>query len=278
MTSPFLAWRPLVQGAGVVLLLWPLLVRAHTDPTSKFYVADVRGESFVQTASRLISLDEKSVYPAQGAIIVTSEGASNAIVLSNGTGLALGSNTRLEMRRFVQEPFRPNRANLETEPSVSHTLGVVSRGSVGICTAQMVAGSTMTFQSALGSAAIRGGKLLLSVTDEATVISLIDGDITVRVGERDASGQALRGGQQIVIRRVAGAEPAVLVQNIPAPDLETIDEQLTLACIARRTVYFDTTGNAEDPLVAVPLTPIRTPDDVTDDNRLSPSFIGNGSD
>lgn len=50
---------------------------------------------------------------------------------------------RLEIQKFVQEPLTPNRSDMEVEPSIFNTSNFMPRGSVGLCTSKMVAGSTM---------------------------------------------------------------------------------------------------------------------------------------
>jgi len=70
------------------------------------------------------------------------------MVYSNGTGIYFDPDTRMEIRKFVQEPFTPNRADMETEPSISQTQTFLSRGLVGLCTSRLVAGSSMVYQTA----------------------------------------------------------------------------------------------------------------------------------
>jgi hypothetical protein len=143
------------------------------------------------------------------------------------------------MRRFLQEPFSPNRSDLEVEPSVSQTNAFLPRGSIGLCTSKLVAGSTMNYSTRQASIAIRGRKVVIETTDTSTTVSLVEGDVTVR-GEMMAGGQTLKPGQQAIITRPSNSEPPVIVvQQIPSADVERIEAKVAMACMARQTVYFE---------------------------------------
>ena len=98
------------------------------------------------------------------------------MVFSNGTGIFFDEDTRVEVKRFDQEPFVPNRTDMDAEPSVSQTQAYVPRGTVGLCTSKLVAGSNMTYRTQLGAVNIRGGKVVIQNTSGKTVISMLDGD------------------------------------------------------------------------------------------------------
>lgn len=279
-------------GAALVILGAAGLAAAQKNPTSKLYVADLTGDAEIDNGERIEPLNEKSVYTAEGTVIETKPGASNAMVFSNGTGVYFAPETRLEVQRFSQAPFAPNRADIEYEPSISQTQAFLPRGTIGLCTARMVPGSTMVYQTPLGSLQIREGKVLIESSDYETRISLVEGDITVRAGEADAAGQTLQPGQQAIIRQRPGQPPEFLIQPIPQAERDVVEEQVAMACMARRTVYFDVADRTEDPnaegapggvftgddapaqeIVVVPVTPIELPVDVVDENTTSPSFI-----
>lgn len=211
------------------------------NPTSKLYVADVEGIASINTGEKIEDLTKKSVHAAEGAILETKPDASNAIVLSNGTGIGLDPDTRLEMTRFLQEPFSPSRSDLETEPSVSQTSAMLSRGSLGLCTSKLVAGSSMVYGTRHANVVIRGRKVVIEATDNQTTVSLIEGDVTVR-GEMLAGGQTLKPGQQAIITRPSNFEPPVIViQPIPQADVKRLEAKVAIACMARQTVYFEVT-------------------------------------
>src|ERR1700733_11561531 len=126
------------------------------NPTSKFYVADTQGDAQVDTGKEIDDLTKKSVYNAQGTTLETKSHSTASVVLSNGTGVYIDFDTRIVVRKFEQEAFRPNRSDVEDEPSISTTHLFVDHGVIGISTSKMVAGSTMEFDTALASAWIRG--------------------------------------------------------------------------------------------------------------------------
>src|SRR5690606_5280678 len=114
--------------ATAVALLGTLVGSAATkNPTSKLYVADLQGDAEIDTGERVETLDEKSVYNAEGTVIQTKAGSSNAMVFPNRTGIYFAPETRLETRRFVQAPLAPNRIDLESEPTISQTHAFLPR-------------------------------------------------------------------------------------------------------------------------------------------------------
>ena len=208
------------------------------NPTSKLYVADVEGDSFINTGDRIADLTKKSVYSAEGTIIETKPDSSNALVLSNGTGISFDPDTRLEVKRFLQEPFTPNRNDADVEPSVSQTSAFLPRGTVGLCTSKMVAGSTMNYLTPQASVTIHGRKVVIESKGDTTTVSMLEGDATVR-GDRSGGGDSLHVGQQAIItRKSPSSPPTITIQPIPADQKEALDDKVSMACMARKTVYF----------------------------------------
>src|SRR5262245_43540262 len=173
-------------------------------PTSKLYLAETKGDTQIQTGDKIYAARQATAFDAPGTVIETKEGAHNAFVYSNGTGMFVDQNTRVEIDRFVQEPFRPDRKNTAAEvpyePSVSQSNVHVAHGAVGVCTSQLVSGSSMLYSTPQASVNIRGGKVSIETNADETIIDLLDGDITVRGGTRDLGGQVLRPGERAVIR------------------------------------------------------------------------------
>ena len=253
------------------------------NPTSKLYVADMTGNAEINTGDKIQDLSKKSVHDAQGAIITTKKKSTNAMVYSNGTGIYFAPDTKVDVKKFVQEPFTPNRTDMSVEPSISNTYAVVDHGTVGLCTSKLVAGSSMTYATSVGSVSIRGGKVVIQATDQGTVVSLIQGDVTVRGGSLDMGGQNLKPGQQAILTPGGQGEPAkISIQPIPANEKSSLDNKVTMACMAKNTVYFDVIGRQEadseaakdqasaDKIVAKPVTPDILPTDYT----VSASRIG----
>lgn len=152
------------------------------NPTSKIYVADVEGDAQIDTGETIDPLTKRSVYTAQGTVIETKHNATNSMVFSNGTGVYFDPDTGLEVRKFVQEPFTPNRRDMEVEPSISNTQSHLPRGAVGLCTSKLVAGSVMQYSTPHANVRIKGSKSVINSTDERTFVSVLDGEVTVQAG------------------------------------------------------------------------------------------------
>lgn len=271
----FLIRRPAVLcalGAGIPAVLH---AGSKSNPTSKFYVADVDGDAQIDTGEKVDDLTRQSVYNAEGTVVETKPNASNAMVFSNGTGVFFDQDTRMEVKKFEQEPFVPNRTDMNVEPSISQTQNYVPRGTVGLCTSQLVAGSSMTYQTPLGSVNIQGGKLVVSSQNNQSVISVLDGQSTVNVGDVDNGGQVLKSGQQAVITPGTNGGPSsVTIQNIPQNQQSTLNQKVTMACNARKTVYFETAAaKPQDTIV-----PTNAPASVTNAAGNNASSSSNNND
>lgn len=261
----------------------------RNNPASKIYVSDLTGESQIAIGQKIEDLKKKSVYSVQGTVIETKENSSDSLVFSNGTGVFFDAVTRVEISRFSQEPFTPNRTDMEVEPSMSQTQAHVVHGLVGICTSKLVAGSNMTYRTALAMVNIRGRKLVIETNDEVTTVSMLEGNSTVHGGSLDLSGRQLESGQRAVIRRGPQGQPnPVEIEKIPADRLNFLEERASMACMAKRTVYFETreagevgsgrnltnafggedAGSSEE-IVAIPVVPTNLTPDIT----ISPSTL-----
>jgi hypothetical protein len=244
---PRLVRAALLCAATVSWALSPLHADGKHNPTSKFFVADVDGDSDVDTGNKVDDLTKQSVYNADGTVIETHNNGTNAIVFSNGTGIFFDEDTRMEVKEFQQEPFVPNRTDMNMEPSVSKTDTFIPHGTVGLCTSKLAAGSSMTYATPLGSVNITGGKIVVSSSNGSTVISDLEGVATVNAGETDTGGDVLKDGQQAVITPGAnGGPPTVKIQNIPSGQLSGLNAKVTMACNAKKTVYFEARGTKDD--------------------------------
>lgn len=232
--------RPIRRALSLMLTFGvSLAFAANKSPTSKLYIADLEGQSEIDTGERIEDIRSKSVHNAQGTVIETMADSNNSMVFSNGTGVFLDPETRMEVRRFVQEPFSPNRTDLEVEPSISQTYGCIPRGRVGICAPKMVADSSMVYATPHAAASIRGKKVVVQAGDFETTISSVEGEVTITGDGTGASGQTISDGQQAVIRRLPGQPPSIEIGPIPDDQIATIEDKVTMACNARQTVYFD---------------------------------------
>jgi hypothetical protein len=230
-------------------------------PTSKIYLAEAVGDSQIQTGEKIYTARQATAFDAPGTVIETTANSHNAFVYSNGTGLFVDQNTRVEIDRFVQEPFRPNRnttADAPYEPSVSQSDVHVSHGAVGVCTSQLVSGSSMSYSTPQASVNIRGGKVSIETNADETIIDLLDGDITVRGGSKDIGGQILRPGERAIVRSApAGLPPTITISRIPPEAMQVSDERVSVACNAKKTVTFEVIEKkAEEGLDAPAETPV----------------------
>jgi hypothetical protein len=212
-------------------------------PTSKVYVAEAKGDTQIQSVDRIYTARQATAFDAPGASIETKENSHDALVYSNGTGVFIDQNTRVDIARFVQEPFvlsRNDQADVLSEPSISRSDVFVSRGVVGVCTNMLISGSSMNYGTPQGAVTIRGGKLSLETNGNETIVDLLEGDITVRAGGKDSGGQILRPGERAVIRTAAlGQSPRITISPIPSELLPVLDERVTIACNAKKTVTFE---------------------------------------
>lgn len=268
-------------------------------PTSKLYLAETVGDAQITSEGRAYSPKQSTAFDAPGTVIETKADAHQAFVYSNGTGMYVDADTRVEVDRFVQEPFRPDRnATPEVEPSMSQSDVFVARGQIGICTGQMVSGSTMNYSTPHAAVNIRGGKLSIKTDENETIIYMVEGDATVRGGSRDMGGALLRSGEQAVIRPgPPGQPPTITVGPIDRSTAVGLDDKVNVACNAKKTVSFETiekkaeqgleqsenapptdgSGSPADEsptqeIVVVPTTPTAPPTNIT----VSPARIGPG--
>jgi len=259
----------LVLSAGILpASLQAQQAKKKGNPASKVYFADVKGAAEIQTDNRIEDLSQRNVYTAQGTVIETKparpgeEPSSSTMVYSNGTGAYFDTDTRVEIKRFVQEPFIPNRSDVDVEPSISQTQAFVSRGVVGLCSSKLVAGSSMNYQTPHASVNIRGRRVVIEAAGGETKISMVEGTSTVRAGEMDMGGHVLKEGEQAIIRPGAPGQPnQIAIVPIPPQELTALQEKTEQACAAKRTVYFEvrdrteaagaaTDGTADAPITA----------------------------
>ena len=213
------------------------------SPTSKLYVAETNGENQIDTGTEIDDLTKKSVYNAEGTAIETKAHSTSSIVLSNGTGVFVDNSTLVQVRGFEQEAFRPNRSDVEDEPSLSRTHLYVERGVIGVSTSKLVAGSTMVYDTSLASAVIRGRQAVILAEDNLTVISMVQGEATVQAGPLDRP-RLVRNHQQIIIRPGKPGEANIVeIQDIPSgsseDSIQWLEERVQTADNARKLVYFE---------------------------------------
>lgn len=249
--------RPILLGAVVASGLLPgrsVAASAKQNPASKLYVSDVSGQAQIDTGDTVQDVKKRSVYDAQGVTVETGRPTTEAqrnkfystMVYSNGTGAFFDADTHVEVRKFVQEPFTPTRSDADVEPSISQTQAFVSHGTVGLCTSKLVAGSRMVYATAHGSVNIQGGKIVIDAQPKETVIASLEGDSIVRAGTMDMGGHTLHAGEEAIIRPTQPGRPNTIeIVKIPPPAMRTFDDQIAMACMAKKTVYFEQRSRQE---------------------------------
>lgn len=219
----------------------------ETRITGKVYVAETQGISRIVSAGRVFAPAQASSFEARGVIIETEAAAHDSFVLSNGTGMYVGGNSRIKIERFDQEPFAPDRNTLESEPSVSTCNVQLLRGTVGLCSSARMTGSTMTYVTPQASIEIRGQRITLSAAQGVTIVSVLAGEAGIEPAGSRRTATVARSGEQAVIRDGApGEPPSISIEPIDETTQTRMERIVGLACTARRTVSFETTGLASD--------------------------------
>jgi hypothetical protein len=246
------------------------------SPASKLYVSDLVGEVDLSTPDKITALTKKDVFSAQGSTILTAKASSDTMVYSNGSGIFLDADTRLDVKKFAQEPFTPNRYDLDVEPSVSQTQAYLSHGRISLCTSKLAAGSNMVYTTPQATLNIHAQKLVIEVNEYETRVSVLEGDVTVRSSDGDA-GQVVHGGQEAIIRSDAASHTSNIVHAGPIPNERNqfLNDRAAMACIAKRTVYFevvsrqDAKNKTTTEIEATAVVPVNQPTDFT----ISPSQL-----
>lgn len=210
-------------------------------PTSKLYLAETVGQGEITNEGRTYSPKQATAFDAPGTVIETRGESHQAFVYSNGTGMFVDADTRIEVDRFVQEPFRPDRnKDTNVEPSISQSDVFLARGQIGVCTSQMVSGSTMQYSTPHGGVNIRGGKVAIQSQGDTTTVFLLEGDVTVRGGTRSGATELLRPGEKATITAgPPGQPPRITVGPIDQQTMAQLDEKVSIACNAKKTVTFE---------------------------------------
>jgi len=237
-------------------------------PEGKVYASSVKGDTQITLGGNTETLTPKSYYQAQGARVDSKMTGTAALVLSNGTGLAVSSDTHFEVRKFSQEPFPKQHTDLEREPSTSQTEINVTKGTLAVSTSKLGAGSSMTFLTPLGWINLLDGQLVVEVDGDSVTLSLLHGEGTVHGGDLDLGGHALQAGEQAVIRPGPPGQPNVVeISKIRGDHLAQLDELASVAYAARKTVFFE--ADALGHITALPVVTASVPVQAT----VSPSRL-----
>lgn len=255
---------------AVVALSCALTAPAVAQETvpGKFYVTEITGAVTSIVGEKVLELHKGDSFPAQGARIETGPGSSLVLVYSNGTSLFVDENTSVEIKRFDQRSFPPGIDTTVIEPSISWTIGEITRGRIVISTNQLVAGTSMVYHTPHAQVKIRGKQVVIEVKDEETRVAVPVGDVTLiaRNAPPTDAGQLVKSGQLAtvssrVLNTGAGAAAAISVtgdghsggSDIPAAEtvevvslpqnlLSLFTPKIDIAERAQRVVIFETVG------------------------------------
>ncbi len=218
------------------------------NPVGKVYFADVNGGAQINDGKTTKELGSRSAHRAQGTVIETKksevagagEKSSLTLVYSNGSAAYLDHETRIEIRKFAQEPFQPNRTDMAVEPSISQTETFVANGTVAVATGTSVAGSSMIYKTRDCTINVRGTKFIIETEDGVSRVSMLEGESTIRAGDLDIGGTIVKQGQQFIVRSGDPGKPKIVeVLPIPQAMLNSFKDRIEIAQMAKRSVFFD---------------------------------------
>ncbi|KXU36535.1 hypothetical protein AXK11_04065 [Cephaloticoccus primus] len=231
---------------------------------SKLYAVEVDGEAYLENHGVITPLSAREVHIAEGSTVYTEEASTTTLVISNGTGLFLNEDGRFSITRAAQEPFVGERGDLIAEPSVSNIQIYHESGVLGVCTSRLLPDSLLEIVTDEAVVRIPDGKLVFERNREGTWVTLVGGDASAQAGKVYYAGQ----GRDLNIHEkiffpADGGEPTLT--KLSGRDLSEMEGIVTIACLARRSVYFDAPGDiittpdqAEGPgdgIIGVPTTP-----------------------
>jgi hypothetical protein len=213
------------------------------SPVGKVFFAEVTGDDvYVHLGNRSQPVNAKETYAAEGLGIDAQGDSAASMVFSNGLAVQLIVGSKVEVKRFAQEPFRPNRTDLALEPSISVVALDLVRGTAVFATSKLAAGSLFTVFTPTASITIQGGTLIVTADGEHTHVSLLSGTC-VLYGRSDSTRVAVvQAGQAGDVHRVAeeqGLSVSIDVTPLTAIQLETVKTDSWLVLRAKQTVYFE---------------------------------------
>jgi hypothetical protein len=98
----------------------------------------------------------------------------------------------------------------------------------------------MTYSTAHASVNVRGRKLVIETNNDLTKVSMLEGESTIKSGPNDMGGHIVHTGEQAIIRKGAPGQPnEIQISPIPESENDSLDEKVSMACQAKKTVYFD---------------------------------------
>ena len=244
----------------------------------KIYVAEIAGGVSYTVGGSPSGLRKGLTLPVQGARNETAPSAHVVYVYSNGTSLYVDEKTVIQIARFMQVPFPKGTDTTVNEPSVSHTLGRISKGRIIITTNKLATGTTMLYMTPHAVVKVRGKEVVIEVYDRESRIYVITGEVTVTPGNGSGMnpGQVLHTGEMLTVTdsdASSGSSVPLLVLAIDPGWLASIAGQLAAGERAQQIVVFETVPGADGPEIqANPVVPANPPINLT----VSPSTLRTG--
>ncbi len=237
---------------GLVLVL-PAYAQRPVNPAGKIYFAEA-GDVTIARGGHVDDVTRAGVFMAEGSVIETvadknaDAQTGSIVVYSNGSAAFLGQGTKLEIKRFAQEPFKPSRSDVGAEPSVSVTHAYLQRGTVALSINQQATGSQMVYETPFGTVIVRGRKVVIESDQNGMKVAVLDGECVIKGGEFDLGGHIVRSGEQLFIATGgAGGRSVGQTTVIPPPELVRFTALLAQTSLAQRSVYFDVKQKAGPP-------------------------------
>lgn len=155
-------------------------------PQGEIRVFQVKGVvEIVDRENNVIERVKRGQVLKQGVILKSGEDSGALLMLSNGSTMNLGANSRFEIAVFLQESFDQSKgrfAMLKEDPSTSKMHAFLHQGELLGNVKKLHTSSTFAVETPTGTAGVRGTTFYVSFgVDEAT------GDYMMRISNLDGS-------------------------------------------------------------------------------------------
>jgi len=243
----------------------------------KIYVAEIAGGVSYTVGGSSSEMKKGVTLPVQGSRNETAPSAHVVFVYSNGTSLFVDEKTAIQIAKFEQKPFPKGIDTTVNEPSISHTLGRITKGRIIITTNKLATGTTMIYMTPHAEVKIRGQEVVIEIYDRESWVIVINGDVTVTPvgGSGQHLGQVLHSGQMAVVSDsgISGSSDPVKLLPIDPSLLASLADQIAAGERAQKIVVFETVTGADGAEIqANPVVPTNPPVNLT----ISPSTLQTG--
>jgi FecR protein len=152
---------------------------------------------------------------AEGAAIITQDGASVVLVFASGATVTVGEKTDMVIRKFSQESFDASSTNTAVEePSVSQTEIMLNRGTVTNKVAKLRAPSTYVVKTPVGAAGVRGTIFQVVYDPTEKVLRILTAEGLVVFTSLSNQETPVPGGTKIVINFEVSPEGVITLGDV----------------------------------------------------------------